>query len=102
MTKKHPNNTVILKNKSTVQIRDIFLSNNQFFLKVANFRGKSSIYNSPVDSSILNTYEIEDKVIESTLRDVPVDNVLKKMIKMSFNFSPSDAKRTFVIPLLHD
>ena len=98
---KHPNNTVLLQDGSVVKILMMFLKNDVPSLTVANYKSKSSAYKEPCNSSMLDIYEIDDKIMVSSVRIVSLESVKVKMVKLSFNYSERTEMKTFVSPLLH-
>ncbi|KAL7291243.1 hypothetical protein TKK_0014852 [Trichogramma kaykai] len=98
---KHPNNTVLLKNKSVVKIIEMFHNDNSVILKVVKYKGKSSAFKQPCDSAFLDIYEISDQVSMKTEKCVPLSSIEVKMVKLSIESTEGNEKKTIVIPLLH-
>lgn len=99
-TTKHPNNTTILTDGSIVQISKIYKKNECILFRVANYRSLASVYKEPIDSTILNIFQIENKIIPSTKRSISINLIKSKVVKMTVKYSDQD-KKTFVLPLLH-
>ena len=102
-TNKHPDNTALLKNGKVVGICKIFYYNKKIYLQVVQYKIKKSLYSTPCDSSMLHIYEIEDRgnVTSDEIKNISLEEIETKLVKISINFSSSDAHRCFVLPLLH-
>ena len=48
---KHPDNTALLNNGSVIEIHEILLTNEKYYLQVTSFNIKKSIYFAPCDSA---------------------------------------------------
>ena len=103
LTASHPDNIVLLKNGSFVQIDKITrpMNNNRVILSVEKLEVKRPIFTYPVDSTLLNEWEMyPDRILNKY--DVSLDQVDKKVVGISVQ-APGvvDRKKVFVIPLLH-
>ncbi|KAJ8674154.1 hypothetical protein QAD02_005416 [Eretmocerus hayati] len=97
----HPDNTVLLNDGSVVKIIYISKVDDNVCIRVMDYNIKKLVYDSPCLSSLFNIFEIDEKPGGGHSRNITLDNISTKMVKLSINFAPDDPMRKFVLPILH-
>ncbi|KAJ8671953.1 hypothetical protein QAD02_003212 [Eretmocerus hayati] len=98
---QHPDNTVLLNDGSIVKIIYLSRVNNNICVRVMDYNIKKLVYESPFPSSLFNIFEIDERPGGGRSRNINLDNILTKMVKLFINFAPDDPMRKFVLPILH-
>uniref|UniRef100_A0ABD2VSE2 Uncharacterized protein n=1 Tax=Trichogramma kaykai TaxID=54128 RepID=A0ABD2VSE2_9HYME len=80
---KHPDNTILLKNKKIVKILEFVKIDDEVFLRVVDNRRKSVVYEFPCESSMLYTYAIFDQVKDSTGRQINLDDIKFELVELT-------------------
>lgn len=100
VTPKPPNNTILLKTGHICTINKIYLENNTIKLSVSILQKRDSVYTNPVNSHILNMWEISTSH-PLTNKTITTNDIAHKAIQLQLNLSKSVNEKSFVIGLLH-
>ena len=92
--KKHPNNTVILKNSNIVEIQKFL-----YIGKILHIEIKQYIQKCSFSSNLLNAWEVKKLSKDSNI--IPINTIKNKCVKFRINFSKLEERRSFVISLLY-
>ncbi|OXU17529.1 hypothetical protein TSAR_006570 [Trichomalopsis sarcophagae] len=96
---KHPNNTVLLSDKSVVEVCQFDCTvDDQISAKVKKYLRKESLFNYPCTSNTLN---FEVSRLSNITTTINLNGIQQKLVKMQLNFSSEEDCRTVVVPLLH-
>lgn len=95
-----PDNTILLKDGTIINVEKIIRKTASFALQGQILMKMKEVFNYPCDSSVLEMWEINlecrRKVVNCTLNDIE-----RKMARMTVSFEEDGNSKTFVAPLLH-
>lgn len=101
ITNKAPDDTVLLKMGRICTINKVFVENNIIKLEGKVCIIKKSVYTNPINSNILNMWELLEPRFDAVRRKtMTIHDIAHKMIKLKLNFNEANEK-TFTISLLH-
>lgn len=105
LTTKHPNNCVLLKNKSIINIVSMHIhgetedvKNVVILCKQLNIIESGFTY--PLDSSLLNIFKVK-KSDDMESVQISLSNIESKLVFLSISELIYDEKLLYVVPLLH-
>lgn len=101
ITNSSPNNVILLKDKSIVRVSGIILTEDNVMISGNVWNKRKSIFNFPLDSSLLNMWELQNDPLEQKIT-FELSDVSCKLVCLRLNFQEKLPIRTYIIPLLHD
>lgn len=99
ITLKHPNNTVLLKDKKIVQVSKMFITHgdNRVYISGVKLKKMDSIYEYPFKSEHMNMWIVNKR--NCPTETYLLNDVDKKMV--CFIITINNQEKMYVIPLLH-
>lgn len=94
-----PDNTVLLKDGRIISVEKINENPERLVVEGRKLKKLKEVYNYPSDSSVFDTWEVQlghRRIISCTLNEID-----KKMVRLSLSFEENGNPRTYVVPLLH-
>lgn len=99
LSTKHPDNTVMLQDKSIVRISNFKIVEDKYYVTIQKYDKKDSIFDKPCDSGSLNIWEVHH--LSKRNIQVRLQQVKDKCVHFKLSLSGEEDEKSFVLPLLH-